>query len=337
MKKTYIAKAEDEHKRIDHVLQKLLPNFGLRARRRLCENNFVLVNGRTVKPIYKVKASDIIETKITDTGKPEISDNDFQETSKDKPYIIKQNNDFAAIYKPAQMHSIKIKGSLTPNMEDILPNFFKQDKIHILNRLDFSTSGILMLGFDTAHEVWQKYQNENKCEKTYLTFVQGHLFENFEVESDFDYYSSMVKLNINKDPRQTKIFPLAHFVDSFENPISLIKCIITKGARHQIRLHLASIGHCLLNDVKYNAKFNYNNFDLNFFNMLKEVNDFSHNNSKTCLTQLKQIKTIKINNCSDIQENFILHHIKIEFPNFAANYKPFFLNCLPQNIQDKFF
>ncbi len=330
----YKCTKEDHLKRIDHILQHILPDFGLRSRRRFCEQGFVSLNGKKVKPATKVCENDLISFDSS------LLSSDFDKNlAKDQIQIIYQTKDFVAIYKPSQVHSAKINAKINQNMEDLVLNFFPNTQTHLLNRLDFSTSGILMFALhQEAKELWENFQKKHLTIKTYFAIVEGHLKEKILINNKLNLAKTSTRVSDEIGEHCTKTSPLLHFFDKNKNPLSLLSCTITKGARHQIRAHLSSIGHVIINDKKYGATLTYSQAEIDSLSFIDEIISFDFNSAKTFTstekTSLEYVKN-KTKTINPIfSENFFLHHTKIEFPNFQATYFPQNFKHLPQTIQD---
>lgn len=172
-----------------------------------------------------------------------------------------------AVYKPGGLHSAALAGGRAPNAENLLP------ALKLLNRLDGPTSGILMLAGDTAGErQWRKAEDEGGTRKTYLAVCTGRLERGTVVRAALDTARRTVTrvrpCDTDDRLRHTEVVPLAHFrlgdlanlitddtagAPACDETVTLVCCRIRKGARHQIRAHMAHIGHPLLGDDVYAA------------------------------------------------------------------------------------
>lgn len=239
---TFIIPNGFDGKRLDSALSIIFPESGLRLRRRYCEEGFVQVNGRLQKPGYKVHEGQEVQVHImeSDHSLPEIG-------------IIQQTNDMAALFKPARVHSASIAGKDTANVESKLEYLFPECSPVLLNRLDYQTSGLLLVALnDLGCENYQSKESEGVIKKYYMALVEGRFDGMATIKKSLDTDNRKVSKVLDTDNpderRWTEIHALGH---DRERNLTLLKCMITKGARHQIRAHLASIHHPIVGDSLY--------------------------------------------------------------------------------------
>jgi 23S rRNA pseudouridine1911/1915/1917 synthase len=128
---------------------------------------------------------------------------------------------------------------------------------HLINRLDRETSGIVLIAknSETAGELG-KILESRSIEKEYLAIVHGHVRENHGLIAaplGKDENSIVaVKDCVRPDgaAAQTEFFVEKRFVRS-EGQFSLLKISPRTGRKHQIRIHLAHLGHAIVGDKLY--------------------------------------------------------------------------------------
>jgi 23S rRNA pseudouridine1911/1915/1917 synthase len=241
---TFSIDASGDGIRLDRALVAVMPGSGLRLRRRLCDEGHVSVDGRARKPGYKVRAGQTVEigevremTKVEELGLR----------------IVKIKDGFAAVNKPGGVHSAAISGKGGPSAEGALANLFPGQDPVLLNRLDYLTSGLLLVALTPeAREAYLRYEDEGEIKKFYLARVQGRLDGIVSVRNPLDTDDrKTTRVLAEQDPdarRWTGVTALSH--DNAAGT-SLVRCLIMKGARHQIRAHLSSIGHPIVGDPLY--------------------------------------------------------------------------------------
>ncbi|OIQ51523.1 Ribosomal large subunit pseudouridine synthase C [Pseudodesulfovibrio hydrargyri] len=241
---TFSIDASGDGSRLDRALEAVMPGSGLRLRRRLCDEGHVSVDGRARKPGYKVRAGQTVE----------IGEVRAMTTADELGLrIVRLEGGFAAVNKPGGVHSAAISGKDEPSAEGVLAELFPGCEPVLLNRLDYLTSGLLLVALTPeAREAYLRCEADGAIKKFYLARVQGRLDGIVSVRSRLDTDDrKTTRVLAEPDPdsrRWTGITALSH--DNAAGT-SLVRCLIMKGARHQIRAHLSSIGHPILGDPLY--------------------------------------------------------------------------------------
>lgn len=158
----------------------------------------------------------------------------------EKIEILYQDEDIIAINKPAQVDSYEIQDSI--------------EGAELLHRLDRDTSGVLLLGKNRPfiERAIAEFKNRN-VEKHYVAWVDGVIFEKVEIDEPI--------FTIKKGKAFSIIDPLrgkkAHTIvtpEEVQGKKSKVNIEITTGRTHQIRVHLAHIGHPIVGDEQYGSR-----------------------------------------------------------------------------------
>ncbi len=230
--------------RLDKFMAEIMPDSSLRLRRRFCDDKRVLVNGKWRKPGYKLRSGQeiIIEQEACSMTYEQLG-----------LRIVEQADDFAAVYKPGGVHSAAIAGRDDANVESYLPDLFPRRDAILLNRLDHLTSGLLLVGF--GKEAVQRYhtmENAGEIRKFYIAEVHGRWDGILSVRNALNTDSRKKTRVLDEEHpdsrRWTDVEALSHDRDK---ETSMVRCLIMKGARHQIRAHLASLDHPIIGDPLY--------------------------------------------------------------------------------------
>ncbi|MEI3479085.1 MAG: pseudouridine synthase [Bilophila sp.] len=240
-----------------------LAEKGLRARRRLCERSLVLVGGKPGIPGLKVRAGQdilILPEPEAETALSEAED----------AGLVREENGLTALYKPAGMHSAALAGSPAPCLENLLAALlpgFEEGYPRLLNRLDAPTSGLVLAACgEEGERRWRRAERIGQTDKRYLALIEGQPLYDFTVARRLDTDArtkSRVRHSDDPDPLRHTDVALLHPLTAAETgglveadgdaPLMLVGCRIRKGARHQIRAHLAAAGHPLAGDDLYGA------------------------------------------------------------------------------------
>lgn len=229
--------------RLDRAAGLWMPESGLRGRRRLIESGRLLVDGRQRQPGYRVRAGQRLQLVAAEVPKTVFE-------AADVP-IVADAGRYAAVAKPPGLHSASIAQSAAQSLEGLLPELFPGRDARLLSRLDRLTSGLVPVAF-TASEAdrYREFENAGRVVKTYLAVVHGRLDGPRGIDLELDTANRAITRVLDRpsrDPRRrTEAEPVA-----VDGPVTLVRCRIAKGARHQIRAHMAAAGHPLVGDPLY--------------------------------------------------------------------------------------
>jgi len=237
--------AELEGRRLDQALELLAPELGLRGRKRLFEHCAVLVDGRPRPKGYRVQAGQVLTLRPADAGPVAIPDG--------VRVAGQSTGRYAALVKPAGLHTEALAGSPEPSLELLLPQFFPGRFARLVNRLDRDTSGLVLAALSAeAAADYRSQETGLGVEKRYLALASGSVWAEARLESALDVADrTRVRVLPAPDPdpaRHTLVTPLLY---DEERRATLVRVRIHRGARHQIRAHLAGAGHPLVGDSLY--------------------------------------------------------------------------------------
>lgn len=265
----FIAKSSDQGSRLDKFLCGIMPIYSRAIIQKMIENKNILIGDAETKSSYRLKTGDIIEIK------PPKDKIDLSPDPSIKITIIYNEKDFAVIDKPAGIvvypgtkHEGKtlINGLLAiwPAIQSVGENPLRPGIVH---RLDKDTSGVMIIvKNNTSFRYFKNLFKEKKVEKTYLALVFGYLTDT-KGKIDFPIRRSksnpikqvaiMGDKNILEGREAITYFKiLQYFSDKDGNKFSLAEIRPKTGRMHQIRVHLAAIGHPIVGDKIYQDKKN---------------------------------------------------------------------------------
>ncbi|EPX11038.1 RNA pseudouridine synthase, partial [Streptococcus agalactiae LDS 610] len=213
------------------------------------KKGIVLVNGQVKKAKYTVQEGDRI---TFDIPKEEVLDYQAENIPLD---IIYQDDDVAVVNKPQGMVVHPSAGHSSGTLVNALMYHIKDlSSINgvvrpgIVHRIDKDTSGLLMVAKnDRAHQVLAEELKDKKSLRKYLAIVHGNLPNDRGVieapigRSDKDRKKQAV--TAKGKPAITRFHVLERFGD-----YTLVELSLETGRTHQIRVHMAYIGHPLAGD-----------------------------------------------------------------------------------------
>ena len=253
--KTYIVKKEDEGQRIDSYISKIDDDLSRVAVQRLIEEEKILLNGKKVKPSYKVVENDKIEV---EEEKPKEVELKAQELPLE---ILYEDNDIIVVNKPKGMVVHPGNGNpdgtlvnaLMAHCKDSLSGIGGEIRPGIVHRLDKDTSGVIVAAKnDKAHITLSNQIKNHEVKKTYIALVRGIVKENHATINMPIGRSKKdrKKMAVEKDGKEA----ITHFkvLKRFpEDNVTLLEINIETGRTHQIRVHLSHIGYPIIGDEVY--------------------------------------------------------------------------------------
>lgn len=249
--------AGQELLRIDKFLMDRLPNVTRNKVQAGIKEGFVKVNGKDVKPNYKVHPEDEISVMLPEPPR----DEDL--VPEDIPLnIVLEDEHLLVVNKPAGMVVHPAYQNWSGTLVNALAFHFKNlpemegndGRPGLVHRIDKDTSGLLVIAkTEKAMTGLAKQFFDHSIERTYYALVWGVPEET----------SGTIDVNVGrslKDRRITRAFPEGdfgkHAITHYEvlqdlRYVSLVKCNLETGRTHQIRAHMRFVGHPLFNDATY--------------------------------------------------------------------------------------
>lgn len=255
-----------QNQRLDHFLTSKLEDKNRSQIQKMIKNGLALVNSKQEKKNYLLQTNDTIDV----SEKDELQD---ALAPINKPLdIIFQNDDVIVINKPP---NLSVHQDIKGHQKETLINWLHGNKIQlssiggihrpgIVHRLDKDTSGVMIVAKnDKTHHFLQKQFADRHVEKTYIALVDGTP-PTKSGTIDAPITRDMVDRKKMKVSGSTKArHSITHFkvIETFtlppeaksEKKCSLLELKIETGRTHQIRVHMASIGHPVIGDDKYGS------------------------------------------------------------------------------------
>lgn len=245
---------EDAGTRLDAFLASHIEGWSRARLQRLIEDGDVLVNGRTAKASYKLRANDEIEAELTALPATSFLPED---TPVD---VVYEDDDLIVVNKPAGIVVHPGAGAKTGTLANALAFHFQKlstaggsARPGIVHRLDKGTSGLLLVAkTEQAHEHLADQFRAREVFKSYVALVHG------QVERD----RGEIDEPIARDPRHRTRMAI---VRSGRSALSiyrarerfarftLIDVELKTGRTHQIRVHLSWLKHPVVGDETYGS------------------------------------------------------------------------------------
>lgn len=249
--------SDDENVRIDKYLSSQLDKLSRSYLQKLLKEGQVFVNGLSVKPNYKVTQDDEIRISIPRDQEPEIEAEDIPLD------VLYEDMDLLVVNKPKDMvvhpaaghYSHTLVNALMFHCKDQLSGINGVLRPGIVHRIDKDTTGALVVcKNDIAHQSLAAQLAEHSITRRYRAIVHGNLKEDEgRIEGSIGRHPTERKkmaVNVrNGKPAVTHYHVLERL-----NGYTYVECRLETGRTHQIRVHMASIGHPLLGDELYGPK-----------------------------------------------------------------------------------
>jgi len=267
IEREYLAGNEHSGQRLDAALAAAFPALGLRGRRRLWTGHMVLVDGIARSPAFRLHGGETI--RLVPVRPAETEENAFSAYFDDPPRLLARRGNLFFLYKPSGLHTEVLAGSSNRSLAGLLEQIMPEESaVRLLTRLDRDTSGIVTAAEDEdAARHWRRQENAGDIEKQYFAVLEGRLDCEQLARNALDLAKRRRTRVLDADGpvlRHTRIRPLACFQTAGAPELTsgypdgadftLALCHIAKGARHQIRAHLAHVGHPLAGDALYGAR-----------------------------------------------------------------------------------
>ena len=255
-RESFEVEAEQEGERLDKFLSIIYPDFSRAFFQKLIKNNQVAVNDKVQKASYCVKIDDIVTVEIPDAVETTIEPENIPLD------ILYEDDDLLVVNKPKGMvvhpsaghYSGTLVNAIMYHCKDSLSGINGEIRPGIVHRIDMDTTGSLIVcKNDEAHINIAQQIKEHSVNRIYVGIVCGNVKKDSgTVEGAIGRHPiERKKMAINEKNGKPAI---THYkvLERFGN-YTYMQFKLETGRTHQIRVHMASIGHPLLGDALYSS------------------------------------------------------------------------------------
>ena len=248
--------AEESGERIDALLARTLSSLSRSQVQKLLEQGMVTLNGRELKKNFRCSAGEGYEVLLPEPAElPLIPQNIPLDVVYEDGDLIVINKPRGLVVHPAPGHPDgTLVNALLYHCGDSLSGIGGQRRPGIVHRIDKDTSGLLIVAKnDFAHQGLSAQLADHSLCREYEALVRGNFKQDSgTVDKPIGRHpidrKRMAVTEKNAKPAVTHWQLLASY-----RGYSHILCRLETGRTHQIRVHMASIGHPLLGDFTYGA------------------------------------------------------------------------------------
>ena len=250
---TLTATLEDAGKRLDAFVAERAQGLSRSAAARLIAQGSVTVKGKAADKNYRLAAGDGVDVTIPEAAEAAVTAQDIPlDVVYEDEDVIVVNKPVGMVVHPAPGHADgTLVNALLHHCGDSLSGVGGEKRPGIVHRIDRDTSGLIIAAKnDAAHLALSAQLADHTLARTYECIVTGTLRED----------SGTVDAPIARHPRDRKKMAVVpggkRAVTHWEvlgryRGATHVRCRLETGRTHQIRVHMASIGHPLLGDTVY--------------------------------------------------------------------------------------
>ena len=252
----FVVTTEESGERLDALLARYLEGFSRSAVQRLLSDGAVLLGGRPVKKNHVCAAGEVFDVTLPELAEiPLVPQNIPLDVVFEDTDVIVVNKPRGLVVHPAPGHPDgTLVNALLYHCGDTLSGIGGEKRPGIVHRIDKDTSGLIIAAKnDAAHLALSAQLSDHSLCREYEAVVRGRLREDV----------GTVDAPIGRHPADRKRMAVTqkasrnavtHWDVIARYPgYTHVRCRLETGRTHQIRVHMAYIGHPLLGDFTYGA------------------------------------------------------------------------------------
>lgn len=257
MRKEITVEVEQAKTRLDSYLAKKDESLSRSMIQKLLEEGKITVNGKQEKASYKVGKGDCIQIEIEPPKEVKIEAQEIplQIEYEDEDILVVNKQKGLVVHPGSGNWEGTLVNAIMAHCKDSLSGIGGELRPGIVHRLDKDTSGLLIIAKnDKAHIAMSEQIKNREVKKTYVALVRGTIAEN----------EATIQMPIGRSTKDRKKMAvtkagkeaITHFrvlnrYTTDKASYTLLEIKIDTGRTHQIRVHMAEIGHPVIGDMVY--------------------------------------------------------------------------------------
>ncbi len=243
--------------RLDSFVSEVLENISRSHAVKLISDGCVLVNGKMADKKNKVSLGDVLEITIPEAKELDICEEDIDlDIIYEDEYLLVVNKKQGMVVHPAAgNYSGTLVNALMHHCKGQLSGINGVMRPGIVHRIDKDTSGLIIVAKnDEAHLFLSEQLKDRSLSRVYYALVNGNIkIDEGEINQPIGRNEKdrkkMCVTNKNSREALTRFEVIERF-----GRYTLVRCHLSTGRTHQIRVHMAYIGHSVVGDRTYGQK-----------------------------------------------------------------------------------
>lgn len=240
--------------RIDKFLSENCPELSRSFLQKMLRSEEITVNGKIIKSSYKVSAGELVLFEVPEMEEPDIPAENIPLD------ILYEDGDIVIVNKPKGMVVHPAAGHYSGTLVNALMYHCRADlsgingvmRPGIVHRIDMDTTGVLVVcKNDLAHTAVAEQLKAHSITRKYYAIVHGVIKEDEGTVNAPIGRHPVDRKKMSVNPKNGKEAVTHYTVLERFGQFTYVECRLETGRTHQIRVHMASVGHPLLGDAVY--------------------------------------------------------------------------------------
>ena len=251
--------ADEDDTRIDRFLRRLVPGLTQGPVEKMLRSGLIRIDGAKAKPATRLVAGQQLrlpphlrDAPVPDQGsKPVVATPQLR--SQFAEMVVAEGDDWIAINKPSGL-AVQGGSGMTRHLDGMLQALAsgEDDRMRLVHRIDKDTSGLLLLARDrsAARRLTRAFQAQ-EMEKTYLALVTGAPPPSMDIDNPLMKGGGAGGEMMIVSPEGQSAYTEMQLIEAAGRRLALVALRPHTGRTHQLRVHMAHVGHPIIGDGKY--------------------------------------------------------------------------------------